>query len=100
MKKYFSLLQRIDGRWTIQFGDYVKSVVNQEKIDMIDSDDSLKSRDFTIITTSDDQASINAAVEALNAAQHDQHVQDGEAYLATKFSELGMKVLKAGRNAS
>lgn len=69
-KKYYSLLQRIDGRWTIQFGDYVKNVVYQEKLDMMDSDSDLKSRDLTIITTSDHQKMIEEAVAQLNAGRN------------------------------
>ena len=64
--RYFTLLHReADGVWAIEFGDYSRSVVQDELEDARYSNDWRKS-DLRIIQTSD-QACINAAVAALNA---------------------------------
>lgn len=68
-KQYFSLIERddVDGRWSIQFGDYDREVVAQELIDVAYSQGRPR-RAFKIIKTADDQASIFAAVADLNRA--------------------------------
>jgi hypothetical protein len=68
-RKYHSVLERIEGKWTIQFGDYDKEVAKQELQDMHDSGAGacrLMKKDLRIITTAPDQASIEAAVAKLN----------------------------------
>lgn len=60
---YNSLLIRIDGVWTIQFGDYSKSVVDQERKD---SYSTTPRRDWKIISTGDSQHEIEYAVKKLN----------------------------------
>jgi hypothetical protein len=63
MKKYYSLVTLENGLWAVQFGDYDKQVVKQEKQD---SYHGTKSR---IITTEETQESIDKAVKLLNEAQ-------------------------------
>jgi hypothetical protein len=67
-RKYYTLLSRETGatRWVIEFGDYTRSVVRDEKDDM--KDGGYCDHAFKIIETLDDQASIDAAVTALNEA--------------------------------
>jgi hypothetical protein len=65
-RKYYLLLQRIDGRWTVQFGDYDRAVVAQEGQDMRDDFEAVRKKDLTIICTGPKQADIDAAVAALN----------------------------------
>lgn len=59
-KKYYSLLTFEAGRWCIQFGDYKKSVVQDEK------EDSYSDEKCKIICTNDDQASIDQKIAELN----------------------------------
>jgi len=64
-KPYYTLVVRDADNplyWSPEFGDYDKSVVEDERIAMMD-DPFVKVR---IIRTMDDQASIDAAVAALN----------------------------------
>lgn len=68
MKRYHSLLEKIEGHWCIAFGDYSRKVVNQERIDQID-DGMTKRKNLKIIETNDDQASIEAAVAKLNQGE-------------------------------
>ncbi len=65
-KTYYTLLSRENkqARWAIEFGDYSRSVVRQERDDM--KDGAYCDYAFKIIETSDAQASIDAAVAALN----------------------------------
>lgn len=69
-KKYHSLLTRTDGKWSVQFGDYDKAVVVEER-DGTYCDrsrvDAVFKKDTRIITTGDQQAAIDAAVAKLNA---------------------------------
>jgi len=65
-KKYYTLLSKQgNDPWVIEFGDYSRSVVAQEKEDMKDSWDGHLYK-FKIICTNDDQASINEAVAKLS----------------------------------
>ena len=60
-RKYHVLLVREDGNWTIDFGDYDKSVVQDERQDKRDHD--IKAKDLHILTVDGDtQAAIDAAV--------------------------------------
>ncbi|WQZ00314.1 hypothetical protein Shy_CDS0037 [Escherichia phage Shy] len=60
-KQYFSLLTKTDGVWSVQFGDYDRECVEQER------DDSYSDEKCRIIKTDDTQAAIDAAVAKLNA---------------------------------
>ena len=62
--RYYTLLAResVTEPWGIQFGDYDKEVVEDEKFDQSESWPHLK-----IISSKDDQASIDAKVAELNA---------------------------------
>jgi hypothetical protein len=66
---YFTLAVREDGRWSPQFGDYDRAVVEQEIADMLDSAawPGLKRRDTKIVRSDASRASVNAALAALNA---------------------------------
>ena len=68
-KRYFTLLAREpDGKWTPQFGDYDRETVSAEQADYIDHIGTTwpKGTKFKIITSNDTQASIDAAITALN----------------------------------
>lgn len=65
-KKYYTLVQLEAGKWSPQFGDYSKAVVTQERRDMHESFPCPKLKDLRVISSADDQTSINAAVAALN----------------------------------
>jgi hypothetical protein len=65
-RKYHSLLERIDGRWSIQFGDFDREVVRQELEDVHEGVPFVKKKDLKIITTAENQAAIAAAVAKLN----------------------------------
>lgn len=65
-RKYYSLIQRIDGRWYPQFGDYDREVVAQERQDMRDGFEAPRAKDLKIICTGPKQADIEAAVAKLN----------------------------------
>jgi len=66
-RKYHSLIEHLPGEsWALQFGDYSKTVVQQEVQDMKDSGSFVKGTKYKVITTDDSQAAINAAVEELN----------------------------------
>lgn len=60
--KYHTLLTMENGRWYIQFGDYDKDVVKQEK------EDDYSGFKTKIITTGDSQEAIDKKVAELNAA--------------------------------
>jgi hypothetical protein len=69
--RYYTLLSReMDApgtgqlRWTIEFGDYSKGIVQSEFENFLDH--GFRRKDLRIITTGDDQASIEAAVADLN----------------------------------
>jgi hypothetical protein len=66
--RYFTLIRReADGKWAIEFGDYSRRTVQDELEDTVGGWEGIRRKDLRIIQTSDDQASINAAVTALNA---------------------------------
>lgn len=60
-KKYYSLLTLVDDNWCIQFGDYDREVVEDERDEYKENGETTK-----IIVTNDDQASINEKVVQLN----------------------------------
>jgi hypothetical protein len=64
--RYHTLLRREDGIWAIEFGDYSRAVVQDELEDTVGGYQDVRRKDLKIITTYDDQASINAAVADLN----------------------------------
>ena len=72
-RTYYTLAESVDGRWAVAFGDYDKQTVMDEREDMLDADitgQSFKRRAQrlkVIITTTSDQAEINAAIARLNA---------------------------------
>lgn len=65
-KQYHTLLSRPNKQhtWHIEFGDYSRSCVEDERNDMREGAD--RGTQFKIITTDDQQASIDAAVAKLN----------------------------------
>jgi hypothetical protein len=67
-RKYFTLVSRgpDDTRWAIEFGDYDRACVRQERDDM--KDGHYCDHVFRILETADDQASIDAEVAKLNGA--------------------------------
>ncbi len=68
-RKYHVLLVREDGNWTIEFGDYDKSVVQDERQDKRDHD--VKAKDLHILTVDGDtQADIDAAVKEFRSKQN------------------------------
>lgn len=68
-RSYHVLLVRYFGDWCIEFGDYSRSCVAQERRDCIDSlAGYLKRKDTQIVSfPSDDQSAIDAHVAKLNA---------------------------------
>lgn len=66
-RTYYTLATReYEGApWAPQFGDYSRGCVEYELDDY--RDQGYERKDLKIIKSMDDQASINAAVEALNA---------------------------------
>jgi hypothetical protein len=63
-RKYYTLLSRINGRWGVEFGAYERDTVKDELTYRVGE---FKKSDLKIITTSDKQKDINAAIEKLNA---------------------------------
>lgn len=49
IRPYYSLLERIDGQWTVQFGDYSRAVVTQERRDMHESHPYPRLKDLRIV---------------------------------------------------
>ena len=69
-KPYFILAVRWQdgGKWFAEFGDYSKSVVEQERRDMLDGYDAPKARNAKVVRAANgSQAAYNAAMDALNA---------------------------------
>lgn len=67
-RTYYTLLVRdhANDPWAIDFGDYDRECVQDERDGLVDSEEYTKGN-TKIIKSADDQASINAAVAALNA---------------------------------
>jgi hypothetical protein len=73
-RKYYTLLEKLPsgrfrGVWTIQFGDYDRSVVVQEMNDMRENGGFVKGTKFKIIATGHTQAEIDAVVAELNGGK-------------------------------
>jgi len=73
MPSYYTLVVRIDGKWSPQFGDYDLEVVEDEKMEWDDvaydvSFFGVNPPDVKIITTSECQTHIDAEVMKLNSA--------------------------------
>jgi hypothetical protein len=68
-RKYFTLLQLIDGVWSIQFGDFDRECVDAERRDMLTGTGMCppKARELKIITSGSRQHEIVAKVAELNA---------------------------------
>lgn len=68
-KRYYTLLTRADAddAWAIEFGDYVKGEVACEQRNLIDAG-YFKRKNTLIISSDDDQKSIQDAVNAANIA--------------------------------
>lgn len=70
-RKYYTLVSKEktkNARWAIEFGDYVRSVVVDERDNMKFEDFATDAKtQYKIISTSDQQADIDAAVRALNS---------------------------------
>ncbi len=64
--RYFTLTVRENGRWSPQFGDGDRSVVQGELDDYLDHGH--RRRDLKVIETTGDQRAIDATVANLNAA--------------------------------
>lgn len=63
-KRYFSLLERDDGVWRIEFGAYDRDDVEAEREDR--KDHGVKISNLKIISTGAKQVDIDAAVAKLN----------------------------------
>ena len=69
MKQYHTLLVRdsVDSDWAVHFGDYDLSVVREERRDITEGPSrDYRRNDTKIITTDDDQKSIEEAVRVQN----------------------------------
>jgi hypothetical protein len=67
MRKYYTLAIREDGVWTPQFGDYNRSVVEEERSYVVGHPSGeVKKKDTKVICSGSSQASINAAIAKLN----------------------------------
>lgn len=77
MTKYYSLLilDSISHLWGIQFGDYSKKVVEQERVD---SYGGIPPKRWLIIATGDTQAEINARVKELNDEIREERIAQDE----------------------
>lgn len=70
MRNYYTLAVRSDGRWSAQFGDYDRSTVAAEQVDVVHNTGTpVKHRDTCVIRTGDTQAEIDAGIAALNAKE-------------------------------
>lgn len=67
-KPYYSLVSFIEGKWSIQFGSYDKSEVQEEAVELkrLFNIEKIKCRN-KIVDTEDDQLSIDLLVEKLNS---------------------------------
>ena len=65
MTRYYTLAQRVDGNWYPQFGDYDRSVVQDELQDYRDHD--VRAKDLMIVTCDDESMAAfeRAMVKAL-----------------------------------
>ncbi len=59
--KYYTLCVKRDGRWEPDFGDYDKDCVRDESSLLVDRGEGVK-----VVSSEDDQESINQAIDKLN----------------------------------
>lgn len=64
---YFTLCEKVDGKWCPQFGDYEKAVVKDELADWLDS--GYSEFNLVIVKSEDSQVSIDRAVAFLNGSE-------------------------------
>jgi hypothetical protein len=63
-RKYFTLCEKISGKWCIQFGAYSRETVRAERQDYRDG--GIMAKNLTILATPAGQPNIDAALAALN----------------------------------
>lgn len=63
-RRYYTLVQFENGKWSPQFGDYVKKAVKDEYDDY--RSQGVVAGDMMIICTKEDQASIDAEIQWMN----------------------------------
>ena len=63
---YWILLVKEEGQWAMEFGDYSKSVVTQERRDYLDSRVEFKAADVKVRACLDTQEEIDKCVRAHN----------------------------------
>jgi hypothetical protein len=63
-RKYYTLCIRFDGKWSPEFGDYSREVVQEEM-----ETESYLRKNMRIITTGARQSDITTAVASLNSAK-------------------------------
>lgn len=74
-KAYYTLCVHYHFGWSPEFGDYDRSVVQQERDDFRwASQRPWKAKDFKIIATGGKQTEINAAVAAMNVKEKRERV--------------------------
>jgi hypothetical protein len=66
MKKYYTLCELEGGKWSVAFGAYSRSIV-EEELRTMRHVDGIPSNRLCVITTGDTQAEIMGGVAALNA---------------------------------
>lgn len=63
-RPYYVLAVNEEGQWIMGFGDYDRRTVRDEMQDY--RDQGIRRKDMRVLTTADDQDSVQAAVDALN----------------------------------
>ncbi|RPJ08135.1 MAG: hypothetical protein EHM36_05860 [Deltaproteobacteria bacterium] len=69
-KRYYTLVQKVDGKWTPQFGDYSREAVYEERQNLLDGwyyGERGMAKKLKVIATGDEQEMINIAIQAMNA---------------------------------
>ena len=83
-RKYYTLLIRDAGKWSIHFGDFDRQVVLDEREDCRHGSNETKARDLKIIATTGKQVDIDAKVAELNTPN------DRTTELSAVFDILGI----------
>ena len=65
-KKYFTVIEKIDGIWTPQWGDFDRDAAKLELDDMVYSDPDAKRKNFAIMTSQPGQKNIDSKINELN----------------------------------
>lgn len=65
-RPYYILAVKTDGQWTMEFGDYARSVVVDEFDDYLEHD--YRRADLKIVRTSDTQSDVTNCLAKLNGA--------------------------------